>query len=782
MHDEVALGLDEYETRRPINRESPRNSGDGARPSAGGRSILADLIEELTPELARQSAKEGAEAGTRLSWLLAALASDLRNGRVEVASCKQIYDITTDAAPIVNMIQTVRDSIYDAIEERALSVSTREMRLLAQWFADTSQALLRAESSRLGSILDSLEDHIVLKNRKSQIIYANRAARAAVRARNVADEAVIGGKARELGVSESVSRVVEAIATRAFTGETVTSEMRFPSDRGSWRENRVGPVYGGDGSVEAVVVASRDIHARKMAEARLELLSRVGAITETMDYDRVLNAIARLAIPELADWCIIDVVEDGKRRRGAAAHRDPAKAALIEELLATAPPLLDTPQGREVLAGRAVIVRPAEEGCGRNLLADAKEIVRQLGAGSMLIAPLVVLGSTVAIAKFVLTPDSERIHGPDDLALVEELARRAGQLIENARLHQELEASERRFRIALEHARVAIFEEDTESRLRWMYNPQLGAVGDALIGTNKADRLAPEEAAKLEGLKRELLATGEGFRVELETVRGGQRHVIVHYEPLKEADGKIVGFVGAGLDVTDEKKAQRDLADALAFRERMMGVLGHDLRNPLSAICSISAMLLQRELPERVREGLHRVDLSARRMAEMIETLLDFTQTRFQGALPVDRQPMDLARVTREVVDELRASHSGREIRLVTPEMLQGEWDPARVAQVVSNLVANALTHGASDASVEVSLSEGDGEAVLLVRNQGTPIPGDLVTRIFEPLHRGKTNGHSERSLGLGLYIVREIVKAHGGSIGVDSSSEATVFTVRLGR
>ena len=631
MHGEVAFGLDEHETQRPITRESPRDGGDGTRPTGDGRSVLADLIEELTPELVRKVAKEGEEAGTRPSWLLAALATNLRNGRVEVASCAQIFDIATDSTAIVEMIQALRDAIYDALEERALLVSTREMRLLAQWFAETNQALLQAESSRLGSVLDSLEDHIVLKNRNNQVIYANRAARAAARARHVADEAVVGGKTRQHGLSESVSRVVEAIATRAFAGETVASEMRFPSDRGSWRENRVGPVYGGDGSVEAVVVASRDIHARKMAEARLELLSRVGAITETMDYDRVLNAIARLAIPELADWCIIDVVEDGKRRRGAAAHRDPAKAALIEELLATAPALLDTPQGREVLAGRAVIVRPAEEGCGQNLPADAKDIVRQLGAGSMLVAPLMVLGSTVAVAKFVLTPDSERIHGPDDLALVEELARRAGQLIENARLHQELEASERRFRIALEHARVAIFEEDTESRLRWMYNPQLGAVGDALIGTNKADKLAPEEAAKLEGLKRELLATGEGFRVELETVRGGQRHVVVHYEPLKGADGKIVGFVGAGLDVTDEKKAQRDLADALAFRERMMGVLGHDLRNPLSAICSISGMLLQRELPERVREGLHRVDLSARRMAEMIETLLDFTQTRFKA-------------------------------------------------------------------------------------------------------------------------------------------------------
>jgi len=455
MHGEVALGLDELETERSINRESPMEDGRGARPTSRGRLVLADLIEELAPDFVRQLAS-GAEATRGPSRLVTALATDLRQGRVEIASCLRTFDISMDTQPILSMIETLREAVYDAIEERALSVSTREMRLLAQWFTDTSQALLRAESSRLGSILDSLEDHVLLKNRDNRIIYANRAARAAARSRNIA-AAVMGAMAGELGISESVSRVVDASATRAFAGETVTSELRFPSERGSWREHRVGPVHGRDGSVEAIVVASRDVHARKMAEARLELLSRVGALGETMDYDRVLNAIARLAIPELADWCIIDVVEEGRRRRGAAAHRDPAKAALIEELLATAPALLDTPQGRHVMAGHAVIVRPAEADCGSNVSTDAKDIVRRLGAASMLVAPLMVLGSTVAIAKFVLTPESGRIHGPDDLALVEELARRAGQIVENARLHQELEASERRFRIALEHARVAIF-------------------------------------------------------------------------------------------------------------------------------------------------------------------------------------------------------------------------------------------------------------------------------------------------------------------------------------
>jgi PAS domain S-box-containing protein len=518
-------------------------------------------------------------------------------------------------------------------------------------------------------------------------------------------------------------------------------------------------------------------HVRKAAEARLELLSKVSSLAESMEHQSILNSIAALVIPQLADWCVIDIVENGARRRGTVAHRDPAKAELIEKLLVSAPPLVETPQGRAVLEGQSLMVQPDQQSCTGGMA----EIVRQIGARSMMIVPFVVLGSTVAIAKFVFAPESGRTHGPDDLALAEELARRAGQIIENARLHQELRRSEGRFRLALEHAKVGVFEEDTDFRVRWIYNPQMGAFADGLIGHSTSEALAPEEQAELEKHKRELLATGKSFRVELHPLKGKQPTIIVHYEPLRDAMGTIIGLVGAGVDVTDERRAQQELAEALGFREQMMGVLGHDLRNPLSAVRGLSGvMLMQDGLPAKVRQSLQRIDLSARRMSEMIETLLDFTQSRFHGSLPVERGSMDLVEVTRNVVEELRASHTGREIRLDAPAVLHGAWDAARMAQVVSNLVGNALTHGAAEAPVELSLKNGGGDAVLRVSNRGQPIPPELLGRLFEPFRRGETNGHGARSLGLGLYIVREIVKAHGGSISVDSNSDATVFSVRL--
>src|SRR5262249_16281893 len=150
--------------------------------------------------------------------------------------------------------------------------------------------------------------------------------------------------------------------------------IRWPSDGGRWREHHVSPVLGADGAVDAIVVASRDIHARKAAEARLELLSKVSSLAESMEYQSILNSMAELVIPQLADWCVIDIVENGERRRGTVAHDDPAKAELIEKLLEATPPLAETPQGRAVLEGQSLIVQPEQQSCSGAM----REIVRQI--------------------------------------------------------------------------------------------------------------------------------------------------------------------------------------------------------------------------------------------------------------------------------------------------------------------------------------------------------------------------------------------------------------------
>jgi signal transduction histidine kinase len=218
----------------------------------------------------------------------------------------------------------------------------------------------------------------------------------------------------------------------------------------------------------------------------------------------------------------------------------------------------------------------------------------------------------------------------------------------------------------------------------------------------------------------------------------------------------------------------------------MMGVLGHDLRNPLSAIRALATLLLRREgLPEGARRSIAEIGRAGERMLEMIGTLLDFTSARFQGGLPVAPVATNLHEVCRGVVAELRAAEPDRAIELALEGDGRGTWDPARLAQVVSNLVANALEHGARDGAVRVSVGGGEEGVVLEVENQGPAIAPERLAVIFEPFRGGSgpLGSSRPRGLGLGLYIVRQVVLAHGGSVEVASDEErGTRFTVRLPR
>jgi PAS domain S-box-containing protein len=354
-------------------------------------------------------------------------------------------------------------------------------------------------------------------------------------------------------------------------------------------------------------------------------------------------------------------------------------------------------------------------------------------------------------------------------------------------VHQKLRQTEGRFRVALAHSNVTVFEQDTAGRYRWIYNPPLGYEAGAVLGKTNDEIVTPEEASRMNALDGVVLETGERVHDEIRVSLGGEtRHLLVSQEPLRDTSGAIVGLTGAATDITEQKRAQAQLAQALVFREQMMGILGHDLRNPLGAVRALSTLLLRREdLPESARESLAEIARAGQRMLEMIETLLDFTNARFKNGLPIARVPTDLREVCRRVVGEMRAAAPRRKIELELDGDGRGTWDPARIAQVVSNLLANAVEHGAKDGPVRVSVGVDGADAVLEVENEGPPIAPELLPVIFEPFcGRLALRGASgARGLGLGLYIVREVVTAHGGSVAVDSSAErGTTFTVRLPR
>jgi signal transduction histidine kinase len=221
---------------------------------------------------------------------------------------------------------------------------------------------------------------------------------------------------------------------------------------------------------------------------------------------------------------------------------------------------------------------------------------------------------------------------------------------------------------------------------------------------------------------------------------------------------------------------EREIAE---LREQFIAVLGHDLRNPLQAV-SAAADLLAAD-PMRAAEMAGHIQQSVGRMIGLIDNVTDFARGRLGGGLSLVRDaegPVEA--VLRQVVQELRTTHPDRVIALDLDLVQPVACDRPRIAQLLSNLLGNALTHGDPAAPVQVRASARDGAFVLDVINSGEPIPPETLHNLFQPFFRGTTPGGAQ-GLGLGLYIASEIARAHEGTIEVVSTAEETRFRFRMG-
>ena len=228
--------------------------------------------------------------------------------------------------------------------------------------------------------------------------------------------------------------------------------------------------------------------------------------------------------------------------------------------------------------------------------------------------------------------------------------------------------------------------------------------------------------------------------------------------------------------------AQADLLDARAtslLREQFIAVLGHDLRNPLASVAAGTRLLQKTKLEDKALSILEMMGKSVARMSALIDNVMDFARGRLGTGLTVMRTAEPLEPALRHVIDELRSAYPDRRIDAEFSQTLPVQADRARVAQLLSNLLGNALVHGADGEPVRVKGSTTATDFALSVSNKGPAIPPDTMQRLFQPFARGDVRPH-QQGLGLGLYIANEIARAHGGTIDVTLTEEETCFTFRM--
>lgn len=421
--------------------------------------------------------------------------------------------------------------------------------------------------------------------------------------------------------------------------------------------------------------------------------------------------------------------------------------------------------------------------------------------GTRVTIPLVVNDRVIGTMGFGFS--SWRAVPPADRAFLLTTAGQCAQALERARLyererrarqdaedaHQELRLAQEKLRVALSAGRMGVWEWSIPTgRVAWSPTLEMihGLELGAFPGTFEAYQsdIHPEDREQLLRTVQETLETGCDHHVEYRIVLpdGRVRWVAGHGNIVSRAEGKPVTMMGVCADITEQKRATAELEQTLRDNEIFAGVLGHDLRTPLGAIVTAAQLVLHRsEGDDDIVRLATRIVSSGTRMSRMIQQLLDFTRARVGGGIDVRAREADLASICDQVVGELGLSSPAWKMKVERLGDLRGTWDPDRLLQVVSNLLANAGQHGSSAAPILINLDGTAQDSVVLeVRNAGT-IPESLLPTLFAPF-RGTRDRKSE-GLGLGLFITRDIVAGHGGRIEVASSDAAgTSFKVRLPR
>jgi PAS domain S-box-containing protein len=521
---------------------------------------------------------------------------------------------------------------------------------------------LRESEARLQAIMEHAPASIYVKDAEGRLLVVNRYME---RQHHRSREELLGRTVWEVWPEEVARRLDEGDRRALAAREPMTMEEVIPEKDGPHTYLSVKfPIPGGSSGRDVLGGISTDITERQEAARAQALLIEAGTVlAQSLDMETTLRNIASLAVAELSDYCMVDLLgEDGQLHRQEVLAREPECRELMRQAMAYSPRLGSrSPVARAFETGIAEVADITPEwldAAARN--ATHRAVLEVLGPRSVLVLPLKARGRTLGVMNLA-SREPGRMARPMVRTVAQGLADRAAIAIDTARLYQEAR-------------------------------------------------------------------------------------------------------------------------DAVRVREDVVAIVSHDLRNPLNAISLSASMLIKREeLDARTAKAAARIYSAADRAHRLIRDLLDFTQARV-GGIPLDPRPVVLGELARQVVEEIQSAYPERELTLRVTGEGAVEGDPDRLAQVMANLLGNAVQHSPENTAVGVTVREEADAVFFEVHNEGPPIPADQLPGLFEPFHRGREAGAGTgRSLGLGLFISQRIVVAHGGRLEARSQEgEGTTFTVYL--
>ena len=670
-----------------------------------------------------------------------------------------------------------------------------QARLLAEARARENDRL-RDEAERerglLATVVEQLPVGVVMRSADGRLLLSNSHVERMLGRAPAADMSPDGLRAFEMRRLDGTPFPPEELPIPRVlrTGEAVSDEVESirPDGRRVTVEFQAAPVKDAAGRVTAAVLALTDVTERRRGEDAVRFLAEASAALGTsLDYEATLAMVARLAVPTLADWCAVDLVErDGTLRRIAITHVDPDKEAWAWELerrLAGR----RTPGGRyEVLKTGAAVFLPAippELLDANDLDQDSRDRLRELGLRSYIGVPLTAHGQIFGVLSFLMS-DSGRHYTPAELRLAEALGHRAGTAVDNARRHYAAIESVNMLDAVLAASPVGQAFVDRE--LRYVHvNPALAALHGVSVDDHinrPMGEVLPAWAPALEPLHRRVLETAEPVldqEVAVPAPTGGQYQLLVSCYPVRDSAG-VVRWVGCTkADITERRRVQEQAqaAQRLEAVGRLAGGVAHEINNALQGVIGFNAFILG-----QIGEGhplysdARQVQVSAERAARIAQQLLAYSRRQVLQQLDLDltRVVSDFAPMLRQVIGPTR-----KLVIAPAPAQAMVHADGAQLEQVLLNLALNArdampdggtLTVRIEERSVaEARTSQPGGSRIepgdyieLTVEDTGIGMDAETRARVFEPFFTTKPVG---QGTGLGLSVVHGIVQQSGGHV-----------------
>ncbi len=559
------------------------------------------------------------------------------------------------------------------------------------------------------------------------------------------------------------------------TGEPYEIEYRLKNGKTGeyrWFLGRALPIRDEKGKIVRWFGTCTDIHTQRMAvESQRFLAEASKLLAATLDTKKVLQRVAQLAVPQIADWISIELYDGHSVELGAVAHVDPEKIKWARKLRKERPVDMSENTGlpHVLKTGESVLYPLITEEMIQAAVKSEEElrIIREIGFTSVMIVPITAHKKVIGAVQFVST-DSKKQFNSDDLQMATELAGRISLSMENALLYSEIRQREKQFQALYDSNIIGVAYAGADGTVISANEAFFSIIGYTRGEFNKRTikwpKLIPPEYKEVESKKlQELYETGVASPFEKEYIRkdGSQVPVIVGKALLDKKKQTSISFV---LDITERKKLEQR-------KDEFLGIASHELKTPLTSIkgyVQILERIIQEMGDDKARVLVSKTNTYIDKLNSLIVDLLDVSKIQ-AGKLQFNLERFDFSQLVKESVQAIQPT-TQHKVTLKSSVKAEITGDRHRIEQVLSNLLTNAIKYSPMGREVIVTMSKDDSYVQIDIQDFGIGIEEQYQRKLFQRFYRVEASAKQFSGLGIGLYISSEIITRHGGRIWLESA------------